>query len=560
MSEIKVLHFHLPKTGGSALRSFFVDRLGEESVTPPLQGMMLREALLQWEQTAVISGHFMARQGDIIPAERAAITVLREPIDRFLSEYFYNKSDIDNQLVEVHRRAGSLDTYVEYLTRTPAESALVQIEMLYPLGTDAQRRLSPDEQLLAATNSLDKFELLGIQEEMDDFCSMLCARFGFPPMPARQVNVTSRRIHCDDLTTEQRVAIEAILEPEIALYAQAKKIFQRERRRFIALSSPTTEVAPAASRCAGEAETGLQKPVERALADLGDRRCEITGIEIAGHISGPGQAMTGETVDVFFHIVAHEALGALTIGIALKDERGSLVFGTNSQLLGDTFSVTPGSYLVKFTFLNRLGPGNFYVDGALTRSSSHYDGCFHWRHAAAKLNVHAYATQHFEGQVLLDVDLRIDNVSAGAAWCRKHPEQRNVIARAFGNASKELTDFRCFLDLMSPVDIAARGSDLLLQVRAVNNGSETWKPGGRFPVRLSYRWLSKKGDTLIADGLRSELSCDVAPGASTVVLLRVRTPDDPGERLLLVSLVQEGVAWFSDRDQSNGRIQALAIV
>jgi len=270
--------------------------------------------------------------------------------------------------------------------------------------------------------------------------------------------------------------------------------------------------------------------------------------------------MTGETVDVLFHITAHEPIDELSVGIALKDELGSLAFGTNSNLLGDTYSVTPGRYLVKFTFLNRLGPGGFLIDGALTRKSSHYDGCFHWRHAAARLNVHAYATQHFEGRVLLDIDARIDGVSPGAVWCRKLPEQTNIVARAFGNASKELTDFRCALDLMSPIDVADRNSDVLIQIRTVNCGSETWRSGGRYPVRLSYRWLSKQGETLVADGFRSELTCDIAPGGSAVTLLHLRTPNQPNEALLVVSLVQEGVAWFVDRDQTSGRVLPVSIV
>jgi hypothetical protein len=559
MSEPKLLHFHLPKTGGSALRNFFVEHLGEKAVTPPLQGMMLREALLHWHQAAVISGHFIAKQADTIPADRMAITVLRDPIDRFLSEYFYNKFDIDNQLVEVHQRAGTIDTYIDYLSHAPAEAAMVQMEMLYPLGTDAQRHLSLDEKLISAKKAIDHFGLLGIQEEMDDFCSILCAQFRLPSTQARHVNVTSRRIYRDDLTLSQRHAIERVLEPEIELYSHARIRFQQDRRRFITLHCPNggvADVVPAGD--VGGTEKGAIQ-IEKQPADFGDRRCEISNIEVLGRISGPGQAMTGETVDVFFHIIAHEALDQLSVGIAFKDEHGSVVFGTNSNLLGDTYSVTSGKYLVKFTFLNRLGPGSFYIDGAVTRKSSHYDGCFHWRHSAAKLVVHAYATQHFEGRVLLDMDLRIDGISSDAVWCRKLPEEKNVVARAFGNACKQLTDFRCSLDLMSPIDIADRSSDVLLQIRTANRGSETWRSGGRYPVRLSYRWLSKQGDTLVADGLRSELSSDIVPGGSAVILLHLRTPDEPAEIFLMVSLVQEGVAWFVDRDQANGRILPITV-
>jgi len=515
---------------------------------------MLNEALLRWQHATVVSGHFIARQGDRIPAERVAVSVLRSPVDRFLSEYHYNKFDIDNLLVDAANRAGNLDAYLEYLRHTPAIVPHTQMEMLYPLGTESQKRLNIEEKLAAALKTVDHFELIGIQEKMEDFCQILCAKFQWPLAPPARINVTSRRLLIDDLPPRQRRAIEELLEPETILYAHAQKRFKQDQRRFM-LSSVPNEERPR-STSISENQANIPPPKQ----DFGDLRCEINTVEIVGRVSGPGQVMTGEVLDIMLYATSKEALNEVVAGIAIKDELGSLAFGTNSHLLGTQYALTPGKYVFKFTTLNRLGPGTYSVDAALTPGASHYDGCFHWRHNAAKFNVIAYATSHFEGRVLLDIDLNIEATSPDTTWHQKSAAIEKVAARSFGNASKPLTDFYSSVEVMSIVSNVQRGSDLLLQVKLTNHGQEAWPAHGRYPVKLSYRWLTPDGQTLVADGLRTDLPGDLEPGASVVTFMHVRTPDMQGQFHLAASPVQEHVSWFIDRDRSNGADLPVTVI
>jgi len=553
MHDTKLLHLHLPKTGGTALWRFFVDCLGENAVTPPQQAIMLREALLQWRHTQVISGHFIAKHGDQIPTDRHAVTVLRDPVDRFISDYFYHLLDVDNQLVDAGKRARNLDDHIEHL-RCSADEASLQMEMLYPLGTSAQTRLSTEEKLIAAKNALDHFALVGMQSEMDDFCSMLCAKFRWPHALARPVNVTSRRLDREELSTSQRRAIEKLVEPEIELYAYAQARFRKDRRSFIVASTGTPQELE--STPALRNDTATQASVQN---EFGDLRCRIDRIEVMGRVSGPEQVMTGETMDVIFHVTSQESLDQVNVGIAIRDEQGSLMFGTNSLLLGEAYSLTPGQYAVRFSMLNRLGPGIFHIDGALTPTCSHYDGCYHWRDAAARFTVPTYATHHFEGRVLMDVNLDIESAGNDAVWCRRLPVGQATAARTFGNTNKTLSDFRSSIDIMSSIDVALHESDILLQVKVTNHGTESWPSSGRYPTHLSYRWLSGDGTCLVPDGMRSELPGNVAPGDSVVTYMHVRTPETTGLLYLVASLVQEHVAWFVDKDNTNGRVLPITV-
>jgi hypothetical protein len=66
-------------------------------------------------------------------------------------------------------------------------------------------------------------------------------------------------------------------------------------------------------------------------------------------------------------------------------------------------------------------------------------------------------------------------------------------------------------------------------------------------VHLSYHWLDQKRQPVVYDGLRTQLPSDLNPGESLTLKAAIQAPDKAGEYVLHMTLVQEGVAWFSDR-------------
>ena len=88
-----------------------------------------------------------------------------------------------------------------------------------------------------------------------------------------------------------------------------------------------------------------------------------------------------------------------------------------------------------------------------------------------------------------------------------------------------------------------RPRELLVRVR--NRGGERFPWGAANPaVRLSYHWLARDGEPVVWDGQRTLLTHDLGPGGETVVPLIVAPPSQPGEYVLAVDLVDEGVRWF----------------
>jgi hypothetical protein len=89
------------------------------------------------------------------------------------------------------------------------------------------------------------------------------------------------------------------------------------------------------------------------------------------------------------------------------------------------------------------------------------------------------------------------------------------------------------------------GSAAEVPVRVRNRGGETFPWGDWTPVvRASYHWLTPRGEGVVYDGERTLLGHDLGPGDETIVPLVVVAPAEPGEYLLELDLVHEGVRWF----------------
>lgn len=100
----------------------------------------------------------------------------------------------------------------------------------------------------------------------------------------------------------------------------------------------------------------------------------------------------------------------------------------------------------------------------------------------------------------------------------------------------------------------AAGAPALVQARVRNRGSGWWlaAPGER-EIRLGNHWLDAGGRLLVRDDGRSRLPHDVGPGDEAELALEARAPAEPGDYVLELDLVQEGVGWFAERRKLSAR-------
>ncbi|MGH8336803.1 MAG: hypothetical protein ACRETL_08310, partial [Gammaproteobacteria bacterium] len=101
---------------------------------------------------------------------------------------------------------------------------------------------------------------------------------------------------------------------------------------------------------------------------------------------------------------------------------------------------------------------------------------------------------------------------------------------------------------INPVSLEGRQSEAVFEISIRNEGSERLVVHSFHPVRLSWRFVQAgaKIEKSFGWDAREQLLRDVLPHSSSIVAVRARLPERPGEYRLQVSLVSELAYWFHD--------------
>lgn len=109
--------------------------------------------------------------------------------------------------------------------------------------------------------------------------------------------------------------------------------------------------------------------------------------------------------------------------------------------------------------------------------------------------------------------------------------------------------FRASLRVLEAPPRVAAGEKATLRVAVTNLGPVVWpareRSGGKFQVSLGNHWLDPQGKVLTNDDGRAAVLRDLAPGEEAELKLVVNAPRRPGDYLVELDLLQEGVSWFA---------------
>jgi hypothetical protein len=93
-----------------------------------------------------------------------------------------------------------------------------------------------------------------------------------------------------------------------------------------------------------------------------------------------------------------------------------------------------------------------------------------------------------------------------------------------------------------------KGQTLQLRVLIKNTGDTIWpgceRSAGKFQINLGSHWLNAHGQVASKEEGRSPLPADLAPAQETSFSFTVAAPAEPGDYVLEIDMLQEGVSWF----------------
>jgi Wzt C-terminal domain/Sulfotransferase family len=551
-----LLYLHIPKTAGTTFASFLSRNVGFDNCSDGLNQIKWHDALARYSDYKLISGHLDATIGDQLPPDRDSLVILREPLDRFLSNFFFQSSDVSDTPLSFRSAISNIDlnSYIETLTSSERETLNLQTAMLYPLGTSGPPPHSWEAKVAAAKRALDNFQMVGIQSDVEDFAAMVASRMGWAIAgDIGYANVTSRRIAADDLTNDQKRRLRGLLEPDSEVYAHARSRFFQDRRNVLRLAGASDAVRATGAEIPSSTPGSSESAANSALGpvggtiEYGNRHVEILAVEATGELSGPGNMLTGELITLTVRFQAHQPAEDFTVGFSIKDRRGGTLFGSNTRLEGARYEISAGTYTAVFQFLNRFGEGSYFIDVELHKGRSLLDEAYHSRRSAARFDVVGRTGAYFEGALLLDVDASISPV--GDARVSTERTYDEIAPTLFvGRLSPPLREFCAQLRQLGEIHTLRTSEGLLVGMEITNVSNSKWPSTGKRAVHLSYRWHRADGAVIVANGLRTRLPEDVEPGASVMVRGLLRAPDIQGRMTLAWDLVQEHVRWFSDAD------------
>jgi acetolactate synthase-1/2/3 large subunit len=108
---------------------------------------------------------------------------------------------------------------------------------------------------------------------------------------------------------------------------------------------------------------------------------------------------------------------------------------------------------------------------------------------------------------------------------------------------------RAVVTLPDPAgDPVETGSLMTVDCHVRNTGDALLTPAPPYPVQVLHRWYDADGQVVDTQPIAAALPRSLPPEDVARVLIRARTPDEPGEYRLRVTLAQEGGAPFDEVD------------
>jgi hypothetical protein len=118
--------------------------------------------------------------------------------------------------------------------------------------------------------------------------------------------------------------------------------------------------------------------------------------------------------------------------------------------------------------------------------------------------------------------------------------------------------FRAALRATPPPRPLRAGRPASLRVVVRNDGPAHWqareRDGEPYQISLGNHWLDASGRVLFNDDGRTQLPRDIAPGEELEMTLHVNAPNTPGDYLLELDMLQEGVSWFGPKGSPTLRL------
>lgn len=233
---IPIAFIHIPKSAGSSLHTMLSDAVGPEFVYPERHRGPARASSQDRQSYRLFSGHFDHDEITAAPSEVRLVTILRDPVARVLSRYWYSRSITDEEFrrtgCEITRwakTAGQERFYREapdHVRGSFQETATRQLVGSNLCLPDAGFRLPRSEIIAIAKQRLRETTAFGIAEQFDASAVHIFERLGLDLPAIRFDNGLLDRIARGHAEPVERT------EPSPGLLSYLEEITELDREMY----------------------------------------------------------------------------------------------------------------------------------------------------------------------------------------------------------------------------------------------------------------------------------------------------------------------------------------
>ncbi len=231
-----IIFLHIPKTAGATLRQFIDQNYDRSRVFDVLQRSRTSpEALAampedEKRRIQLIYGHFYFGLHDSLPQRTTYLTMLRDPVNRVLSHYYYV---IKTPMHRLHQRVVSermtLEDYIHSKLTDELDNG--QVRMLSGIPAVPIGECSPEMLRLAKDNLVKHFTAVGLTERFDDSLRLFARVYQWKPAAVQSMNVNEKRQSKNEIPPNVLRWVEKMNELDMDLYAFVEKTFGKELDR-----------------------------------------------------------------------------------------------------------------------------------------------------------------------------------------------------------------------------------------------------------------------------------------------------------------------------------------
>jgi hypothetical protein len=239
--DAALIFLHIPKAAGGTLHYLLEMQYppGESFATcntprHPHNDLTHFEALdeAQLARIRLLNGHMGYGLHRYLPRPAFYVTFLREPVERVLSHYSFERTLPDSP-VYAYLQSGKMDLkgYVRYYAEA-ADMDNLQTRMI--AGNWHKRGHGPCTQEMLETakrNLHERFAVVGLAEEFDASYLLIKRLFGLRSVHYRRRNKTRKRLYRDQITAGELDFIRQHNRFDLELYPYARKLFAAQVRQ-----------------------------------------------------------------------------------------------------------------------------------------------------------------------------------------------------------------------------------------------------------------------------------------------------------------------------------------